>query len=336
MKVDHKIRLLTFGDHGCEPAFERMVLGIDARIGGLVPFAVQVGAQHVEARPAVRDAVLVGHGHNVHAVGPAETSGVGIIAQQPLDQTLNNPVSARFPGMGPRPQEHAVRCGRVADANDFQLASLNGLADRGDLDARVSANLPLERLQVREPVGFEPGHIEQAALAGDGDFESIGRRRLGGQRPPCFRVLRDEADRSALDGRTLAPVPHVVEVVQNDSQLGAGGGLKLKEPVAVGPVRGIALLVVHQIHVNETVGIRCPVQGRGVLKTRVDVRQLRMIRHRAGRGRDRKQPTQGKHRPWKRARGMGSGNVNVAYRCRTGRVSHSHTPLPCTSLPRAG
>jgi hypothetical protein len=54
-----------------------------------------------------------------------------------MDEPLQDPVSARLPGVRSRPEEDATWGPGVADAEDLQLAAFNGLADRGDGDAWV-------------------------------------------------------------------------------------------------------------------------------------------------------------------------------------------------------
>src|SRR5438445_7364874 len=76
---------------------------------------------------------------NTSSMAPCSTSGstllcLGVVLEQPLDQSLDDPVPTGLPGVRPRTQKDAVGCLRVADANDLQVAPLDRFADRRDLD----------------------------------------------------------------------------------------------------------------------------------------------------------------------------------------------------------
>ena len=130
VQLQRQVRAFPSPDHRLQPGLQGVVLRREQRVGGLVPVAVQVLAPQVEARPAARDAVLVGHRQHVDAVPLEVPLRLVVALQQPVDQSLDDPVAAGLPGVRPRPEEDPVRRVGTADPDDFQPAPLDRLADR--------------------------------------------------------------------------------------------------------------------------------------------------------------------------------------------------------------
>ena len=61
--------------------------------------------------------------------------------------------------MRPGSHEHPARKPRIADSNDFQRPSLDGLADLRDLHQGFVPDVVQEPLQVSEPVRLKPGQV---------------------------------------------------------------------------------------------------------------------------------------------------------------------------------
>ena len=155
-----EVRFLAVADHRFQPLLQRGVFRRQSGIDGQVPVAVEILALEVEPCAAFGDAVFVGHGHHIQAVALAKLPGSLVVLQQAADETLHNPIADGFPRMSAGADEDAVRCLLAAHPDDFQLAALHGLANGLDLHQRILADGIEEAVEIRQPIGLQPRHIE--------------------------------------------------------------------------------------------------------------------------------------------------------------------------------
>jgi hypothetical protein len=128
--------------------------------------------------------------------------------------------------VGPRPQEDAIRRAGVANPNDFQFASADGLPDGHDLHQPARADGFEQAVKVRQAVGFNPRDVELRASHVNGEPHAIARETLGRQRGPIPSVLRDHDGLQLPGDGTRLSVPDVVQIPELERELRAAPRMK--------------------------------------------------------------------------------------------------------------
>ena len=141
---------------------------------------------------------LLAIGSTLTLYRPQKSLRVRVVFQQPLDQSLGDPVAARLPRMGAGANEDAIRRRRIADPDDLEVASSCRLADRRDLHQRDGRGSI--RAVGRDPTAGTARFARRAARA-RASRRGAGRdcpgRLVGRHRPPGAPVLRYRPPSSA-------------------------------------------------------------------------------------------------------------------------------------------
>ena len=164
----------------------------------------------------------------------------------------------------------------VADADDFERASLNRFADGDDFDEPIGSNASNEAFKIAQGIGLHAGDVKRIGVHVDVDFDCVVRGFFGGNDIPAFPVGGEVTVGSIRDGRAEFAVPDIVEVLQDQGQVGARFCLQLKIPVAVGAIWTAAFVVVYQVDDNGAVRVDLPKQRGSIFKSGVDKVEIRL------------------------------------------------------------